>query len=88
MATKTRKQSYRRAGRSGGRITGGRATRGRGRGGSAKPGGPMGLLNQLTSQLGRTGGRGASKGGGLASKATNFVSGFMGGGGKSGRRRR
>jgi hypothetical protein len=88
MATKTRKQSYRRAGRSGGRITGGRATRGRGRGGSAKPGGPMGLLNQLTSQIGRTGGRGAKKGGGLASKATNFVGGFLSGGGKSGRRRR
>jgi hypothetical protein len=88
VATKTRKQSYRRAGRSGGRITGGRASRGRGRGGSAKPGGPMGLLNQLTSQVGRTGGRGASKGGGLASKAQNFVSGFLSGGGKSGRRRR
>ena len=89
MATRTRRQSYRSAGRGGGRIPRGRATRGRGRGGSAKPGGPMGLLSQITGQLGRTGGRGATKGGGgLASKATSFVSGFMSGGGKSGRRRR
>ena len=86
MATKTRRQSYRKPGRGGGRIAGGRTNRGGGR--SAKPGGPMGLLNQVTGQLGRGGGRGANKGGGLATKATSFVSGFLGGGGKSGRRRR
>jgi hypothetical protein len=93
MATKTRRQSYRKPGRGGGRITGGRTNRGGGRanrggGRSAKPGGPMGLLNQVTGQLGRGGGRGANKGGGLATKASSFVSGFLGGGGKSGRRRR
>ena len=87
MPTRTRKQSYRSAGRGGGRITGGRPTRGRGRSGST-PGGPMGLINQITSQLGSGGGRRSSKGGGgMASTATNFVRGFMSGGGKSGRRR-
>jgi hypothetical protein len=90
VATKTKRQSYRKAGRGGGRITGGRTKRGGGR--SAKPGGPMGLLNQITGQVGGRGGRGASKGaskgGGLATKAGSFVSGFLGGGGKSGRRRR
>jgi hypothetical protein len=48
----------------------------------------MGLLNQISGQLGGRGGRGANKGGGLATKASSFVSGFLGGGGKSGRRRR
>jgi hypothetical protein len=89
VATKTKRQSYRKPGRGGGRITGGRTKRGGGR--SAKPGGPMGLLNQITGQVGGRGGRGgrgASKGGGLATKAGSFVSGFLGGGGKSGRRRR
>jgi hypothetical protein len=88
VATKTRRQSYRKPGRGGGRITGGRTKRSGGR--SAKPGGPMGLLNQITGQRGGRGGRGgrANKGGGLATKASSFVSGFLGGGGKSGRRRR
>jgi hypothetical protein len=46
----------------------------------------MGLLNRITSTVGRTGGRGASRAGGLAGKAGSFVQGFMSGGG--GRRRR
>ena len=88
MATKTRRQSYRKPGRGGGRITGTRKNRGGGRS-SAKPGGPMGLLSQITGQMGgRSGGCGSNKGGGLASKASGFVSGFLSGGGKSGRRRR
>ena len=87
MATKTRRQSYRGSGRGGGRFARGRQNRG------AKPGGPRGLVSQITGQLGRGGGRagrrdGGAKGGGLATKATSFVSGFLGGGGKSGRRRR
>ncbi len=87
MAIKTKKQSNRGAARSGGRITGGRA--GRGRGGGSTPGGPMGMLNQITGRLGRSTGRRKNKGGGsLASKASGFVSGFLSGGGKSGRRRR
>jgi hypothetical protein len=48
----------------------------------------MGLLNQVSGRLAGTRGRGAGKGGGLATKASSFVSGFLGGGGKSGRRRR
>lgn len=77
MATKTKRQTTKGAGR---------ASRSR----NAKPGGPGGLLNQITGRLGRSGGRrGAGKGGGsLASKASGFVSGFLSGGGKSGRRRR
>jgi hypothetical protein len=88
MATKTKSRSARaaRTPRSRGRITGGRSTRGRG---SAKPSGPMGLLNRVTSGLGRTGGRGGSTGGSFATKASSFVSGFLGSGKKgSGRRRR
>ena len=48
----------------------------------------MGLLNQVTGRLGGTGRRGANTGGGLASKATSFVSGLLSGGGRTGRRRR
>jgi hypothetical protein len=45
-------------------------------------------VNRVVSTIGRTGGRGARGGGGMASKATNFVSGFLSGGQKRGRRRR
>lgn len=79
MATKTKRHTTKHAGRAR-----------RSRGGNPKPGGPGGLLNQITGRLGRSGGRrGAGKGGGsLASKASGFVGGFLSGGGKSGRRRR
>ena len=90
MATKTRarNRSAGRAARTGGRITGGRGAAGRaGRGRSAAPSGPMGLLSRITSTVGRSGGRGASQGGGLASQASSFVRGFMGSGGRGGRRR-
>jgi hypothetical protein len=48
----------------------------------------MGLLNRVTSMVGRTGGRGARGGGNIASKATGFVRGFLSGGQTRGRRRR
>ncbi len=87
MATKTNSRSARaaRTPRSRGRITGGRSTRGAG---SAKPTGPMGLLNRVTSGLGRTGARGRSTGGDFATKASSFVSGFLSSGKDRGGRRR
>jgi hypothetical protein len=94
MATRTGTRSAGRRGAStGGRITAGRGRAGRparGRG-KAAPSGPMGLVNRVTTMIGRTGGRGARGGGSLASKATGFVSGFLSGGntkGRRGRRRR
>jgi hypothetical protein len=49
----------------------------------------MGLVNRVTSMIGRTGGRGARGGGSMANKAASFVSGFLSGGqGRRGRRRR
>ena len=87
MATKTKSRNARaaRTPRSRGRITGGRSTRGRS---SAKPSGPMGLLNRVTHGLGHTGGRGKSTGGGFATKASSFVSGFLNNGKDRGGRRR
>jgi hypothetical protein len=74
MATRTR---ARRSSRARG------AARGRGK---PAPSGPRGLLNRVTSTLGRTSGRG----GGIRGKAANFVRGFVSGGGanRRGRRRR
>ena len=65
-----------RAGRVGGRRGGGRST----------PGGPAGLVSRVTGMLGRgNAGRGRGRGsgaagGGMASRATSFVRGFMSGG--------
>jgi hypothetical protein len=87
MATRTGARSTGKAAGSGGRTRRGPSGRGgRGRGKPA-PSGPMGLLQRVTSTLGRTGGRGASAGGGIASKATGFVRGFLSGGGRGKRRR-
>jgi hypothetical protein len=87
MATKTKSRNARaaRTPRSRGRITGGRSTRRRS---SAKPSGPMGLLNRVTHGLGHTGGRGKSTGGGFATKGSSFVSGFLNSGKDRGGRRR
>jgi|Tabmets5t2r1_1033131.scaffolds.fasta_scaffold158422_2 hypothetical protein len=93
MATRTGTRSAGRKGAStGGRITAGRGRAGRparGRG-KAAPKGPMGLLNRVTSMVGRGGGRGARGGGSMVNKASNFVNGFLSGGdkGRRGRRRR
>jgi hypothetical protein len=62
-----------------GRSRARRAGRRRG-GGRAAPGGASSLVNRVTGMLGRSGRRGASTGGGVASRATNFVRGFLGGG--------
>jgi hypothetical protein len=48
----------------------------------------MGLVNRVTSMIGRTGGRGARGGGGMATKASGFVRGFLSGGGQRRRGRR
>ncbi len=69
MATRTR------ASRAGRRRGGGRST----------PGGASGLVNRVTGMLGRgAGSRGrrgsGAAGGGLATRATSFVRGFMSGG--------
>jgi hypothetical protein len=66
-----------------------RAGRRRG-GGRSTPGGASGLVNRVTGMLGRgAGGRGRRRsgaaGGGLATRATSFVRGFMNGG-SAGRR--
>jgi hypothetical protein len=70
-----------------GRATGPRGARGRGR---SAPGGAGGIVSQITGMMSRGGGRGASRGGGggMAAKATNFVSGFLSGGGRGTRGRR
>ena len=62
------------------RARGNRAGRLRG-GGRSTPGGPAALVSRVTGMLGGSGRRGASSGGGLATKASSFVRGFMGGGG-------
>ncbi len=62
-------------------------------------GGPSGLINQVTGLLGGRGGGRTAGNGGIAGKATSFVSGFLSGGdspkggrrgraGRGGRRRR
>jgi hypothetical protein len=54
--------------------------------GHGRASGPVGLLNRVTSTLGRTSGRGR----GVRGNAADFVRGFLSGGstGRSGRRRR
>jgi hypothetical protein len=68
-----------------------RAGRRRG-GGRSTPGGAAGLVNRVTGMLGRgAGSRGrrgsGSAGGGMATRATSFVRGFMSGGGPARRGR-
>jgi hypothetical protein len=84
MATKTRTRP--KANRPGRRSGGGRS--GRSGGGRSQPGGPAALVSRVTGMLGGTGRRGASTGGGIASRAAGFVRGFMGGGGGTSRRGR
>jgi hypothetical protein len=69
-----------------------RARTGRRRGGGrSTPGGAAGLVNRVTGMLGRNAGsrgtRRGSTGGGLATRATSFVRGFMSGGSASRRGR-
>jgi hypothetical protein len=88
VATKTRGRTARRTTRSGGRITGARGMRSARARGRSRQGGRNGLMGQITNMLGRAGSRGTSSGGGMASRATGFVRGFLSGGSQRGRRRR
>jgi hypothetical protein len=56
-------------------------------GGRSQPGGPAALVSRVTGMLGGSGRRGASTGGGLVTRASGFVRGFMSGGNTSTRRR-
>jgi hypothetical protein len=99
MATRTRARAGRAARRGGGgrsisgRRGGGRSTLARRGGGRSTPGGAAGLVSRVTGMLGRGGGaRGRRRGtggagAGLANRATNFVRGFMSGGGSTRRGR-
>jgi hypothetical protein len=83
MPTRTGTRSTGRRGASaGGRIAAGRGRAGRparGRGKSA-PSGPMGLLNRVTSTIGRSGSTRGRGRGGITTNAANFVRGFLSGG--------
>ena len=91
MATRTGARPTGRSAGSGGRIAAGRGRANRPRFGRAKKtsSGPMGMVSRVAETIGRTGGRAARGGGGMAGKAVGFVQGFLSGGQKKrGRRRR
>jgi hypothetical protein len=56
-------------------------------GGRSEPGGPAALVNRVTGMLGSSGRGRTRASGGLVSRATGFVRGFMSGGSAGTRRR-